>query len=1457
MGKVIFAADDGVHGRELWVANTDGSGATLLADINPGNAASNPDSFTLLNGRIVFIATTASGGRELWVVGQDEQPIQLIDVADGAANSNPVILTELGGKLFFTAFNAAGGRELHVTDGTVAGTALVKDIRPGATSSSIALVGTVGDQIIFYANDGVSGREMWSSDGTAEGTVLLSDANPGSGGLTLRAEPYTTPTVLYVPSATVGDKLYYIVSTPASGFELWVTDGTAPGTKLVGDIEPGAGSSNPSFVATVGDKLYFSAGTSAGGRELWVLDGTTGTATSLTSIVTFNGGLGEARVVDGKLYFVVNDASTSLWTTDGTVAGTVKLTTNGVSLSGLEIAGINGGVVFRASTVDDGYEVWFSRGQSGDAQLLTSLVAGPTSGFPSELYKFGDFVIFNGGTPTNGSGIWKTDGTAAGTVLLKEVSSQSGARAFVPIGEVDGRVLFKAVFNGGPSSSEQLWSTDGTSSGTVRLATYANNFPRLELPTDYTKVGDHYVFIAGDQIHGRELWTTDGTVVGTHVLVDTLSGARNGEYSNFRVVGDQLYFSARTDADGEEIWQTDGTFAGTHLVRDINPIIDLTAGATVGLDYQAFGGGALFQVEVYEGNTELWFSDGSDGGTVKLLGNTGGIGTGVEVNGKLYFSAQLPGHGWELWVTDGTAEGTHIVQELAAGGASGLGNWAGITAFNGGVLFAAANGQLWFSDGTDGGSARLISASGWATNVMVVGAKAFTEVTSGPEANLWVTDGTADGTVNLGPVFQSLSYPTMPKVIQMGDHWLFIGRGPDGDRELILTDGSIDGTGPLMDFNPSANSNVKNLTFVGGKLFFSANDGGAGEDLWVTDGTEAGTTKVYDEGPAGAGISFPLTFHVEDGFAVTRPIVLDSRLLVFSGSKALVTDGTLAGTVDLGVDLGPINIAQSPLVVGGRAFFIIRTVSGDRFDLWSTDGSAAGTTRVVQDGRQLSLSVSTDNQTATLDGKIVFIGGVGDEFGIWTTDGTLAGTQQLTNFMPVDSQSIVSLGGRLVFSANTAGEGAELWLADASGVTMFDLRPGVAGSDPNSFVLLNGLAYFVATVDGGRNELWKSDGTAGGTERVIDLTIGTIVGAFGIMLVADHLTFLADDGVNGYELWVSDGTAAGTVRVTETVAPSDGSPGPVVQLPAPPPPPPPYDEVHSGNNLGNAISGGATRDFISGLGGPDKLNGLGGDDILDGGDGNDLLFGGAGADTLDGGAGNDRLDGGDGVDLLRGGAGNDVYIVGAGDVIVELAGEGADSVEASVSFALPDNVENLKLVSATAFDGFGNDLANKIVGNNLSNRLEGGGGNDTLEGFNGDDIILGGSGGDIIQGGGGDDVVIGGAGNDTMRGGSGADVFVVLQESIGINETDTIKDFYISQGDAIDLSAIDANALVDGDQAFTLVSSFTKSAGQMTLTWIANQGTTLLRLDVDGDGRIDYQMKINGNVTGDSDGWIL
>ena len=254
--------------------------------------------------------------------------------------------------------------------------------------------------------------------------------------------------------------------------------------------------------------------------------------------------------------------------------------------------------------------------------------------------------------------------------------------------------------------------------------------------------------------------------------------------------------------------------------------------------------------------------------------------------------------------------------------------------------------------------------------------------------------------------------------------------------------------------------------------------------------------------------------------------------------------------------------------------------------------------------------------------------------------------------------------------------------------------------------------------------------------------------------------------------------------------------------------------IGRGNALANQIVGNAAAN---------RIDGRAGDDVLDGGGGDDVLIGGAGADTM------------------RGGAGDDGYVVDdAGDSVIELAGEGYDTVQSRVDYVLGDHVEKLVL-SGGARSGTGNALDNMIIGS---------GGSDTLRGLDGADVLTGELGNDTIEGGAGDDVLTGGAGRDTLTGGSGADRFVFLDGDVAAERAraDLITGFSRTDSDRIDLRRIDANLATIVDDRFTFIGAraFGGIAGELRYAWAG--GETLVMGDTDGDGAADFVNRCTGTI---------
>jgi len=132
-----------------------------------------------------------------------------------SSGSSPGNLVEFRGLAFFTAFSLETGAELWKSDGTEAGTLLVKDIRPGPVSSNAGNLTVVGDTLFFFANDGTHGSELWKSDGSEAGTVLVKDIQPGPFGSSSSGR-----------MAGAGETLFLVADDGEHGNELWKSDGT-------------------------------------------------------------------------------------------------------------------------------------------------------------------------------------------------------------------------------------------------------------------------------------------------------------------------------------------------------------------------------------------------------------------------------------------------------------------------------------------------------------------------------------------------------------------------------------------------------------------------------------------------------------------------------------------------------------------------------------------------------------------------------------------------------------------------------------------------------------------------------------------------------------------------------------------------------------------------------------------------------------------------------------------------------------------------------------------------------------------------------------------------------------------------------------------------------------------------------------------------------------------------------
>ena len=473
-------------------------------------------------------------------------------------------------------------------------------------------------------------------DKNIEQIVLVEDINPGAADDDSQYLPSSNPTGL----VQLNDRLYFSASNEEVGNELWVSDGTAEGTQLVADInqtnqeyDNSAGSSNPDNLTEFKDRLYFAADDGVSGIEPWVTDGTAEGTQQLEDI----------SANDGEYVF-----ENSSFANNFTVAGDR--------------------LYFTADDGENGRELWITDGTAEGTQLLKDLNSGTTDGYfypfepspdssnPDELVAVGDRLYFTADDGENGEELWVSDGTTEGTQLVKDINS-------------------------GAENVDYLYSRAGKSRPVEKPIPYSSYL------NDLTEFGGKLYFSADDGENGGELWVSDGTTEGTKLVEDINPGtsdygANSSNPGEFFEFGDRLYFAAETSDLGRELWVTDGTAEGTKLIKDINPnpggFFDTSSSPS---DFAEFDGKLYFSANDGSTGAELWVSDGTTEGTqlVKDINpeifDNGYIrapeGSSIrdftEFNDRLYFVADTQETGAELWVTDGTTEGTQIVQDLLPG----------------------------------------------------------------------------------------------------------------------------------------------------------------------------------------------------------------------------------------------------------------------------------------------------------------------------------------------------------------------------------------------------------------------------------------------------------------------------------------------------------------------------------------------------------------------------------------------------------------------------------------------------------------------------------------------------------------------------------------------------------------------------------------------------------------------
>lgn len=489
----------------------------------------------------------------------------------------------------------------------------------------------------------------------------------------------------------IGDsKIYFMGNDSATfGNELWVSNGTESGTYMVGDFNEGVSDSYFNFVDTLGDRLIFTKNSS----YLMSSDGTFSTTKFVSDI---DSDTNETRKVVVHNYYN-------------------------------PIKKIGSTVLYQRTDVDNiGVELWKTDGTT--TSLVKDINIGTGSSYPDDFNEINGKILFTARDGIHGDEIWVSDGTTAGTFLLKDVQAGGNDTGYTFFGTYNGELYFYTSYSVYEDniykSVNQLWKSDGTVDGTkvvfesnkenrdVRLSTTKSKFT-------VTKNGKIF-FMASyneyDELNsdwknkGEELWVSDGTTGGTAVIKDFQLGSTGSSFENLKTIGEKIVFRNYNDSN-YHLWVSDGTIDGTKELTDKD-------------------GNSIYSYYYYN---DQYISD--------------------ELNGKIYFYGKLEAndaYGYELYATDGTVNGTYMLKDIAPGSASSSPQYFHL--FNNKVYFKAYTpnygDELWVSDGTKLGTQMVhdIWYGGNYSNLEIIGTMGGelylkAQDQTNYKYNIWATDG--------------------------------------------------------------------------------------------------------------------------------------------------------------------------------------------------------------------------------------------------------------------------------------------------------------------------------------------------------------------------------------------------------------------------------------------------------------------------------------------------------------------------------------------------------------------------------------------------------------------------------------------------------------------------------------------------------------------------------------------
>lgn len=542
------------------------------------------------------------------------------------------------------------GTEPYISDGTEAGTFLLKDINSGRSSSSPTTHIPLNNGTIFTYNE-----KLWFSDGTTAGTINLK------------------PSISAKELTFFNDKVYF-----ASGKDFYETDGTETGTKIVFSNKDGD-ERIQSIVKRENDLLLILE------KGIHIFNGTSNNTTRITipNITYYRYFLAKL----GNKYFFTADYKTEgkrVWSTDGTVAGTSSLEPfwpDGAIPYATETFSINNKIVFTTGTSTGGYDVgelWITDGTNAGTKLLKDInKTGNLNSTPKFQTTLNGKIYFAADDNIHGKELFVFDGTT--TSLVKDINPGFQPSKPHDFYVLNNTIIFKAYT---ADKGLELWITDGTEAGTKILKDInptGDGFVRYNSDVvigNFAKLNNELIFYADNGTKGLELWKTDGTEAGTFMLKDINVGFQGSTVANnslrprFVEHKNELYFIASNAGNNlnsltnYQMWKTDGTATGTKLDASINNAVK--ANSIYRYTYVSFND-QLYFIGLSEGRDNLFRSNGTT--TVKVDGVYRQDAL-YALQDKIYFSNKngggVGGLGEEIWSIDKN-DNVAIVKDIVEG----------------------------------------------------------------------------------------------------------------------------------------------------------------------------------------------------------------------------------------------------------------------------------------------------------------------------------------------------------------------------------------------------------------------------------------------------------------------------------------------------------------------------------------------------------------------------------------------------------------------------------------------------------------------------------------------------------------------------------------------------------------------------------------------------------------------